>query len=153
MRESKKFFASFYRDSKRNEERRGKGRIACVANRVNHPLPHPPLSHPRMGNSICQPAPLSYLIVRKYKTWSVLAFFKINPPPAQGLNRSGYTFRIAGTNLHRENGSSSFHSSCIIHPVLEDKDDEGWIFRGVEAEDRIDLIVFSILEGSVWTWS
>lgn len=27
-----------------------------------------PLSHPRTGNSICQPPPLSYLIVRKYKT-------------------------------------------------------------------------------------
>lgn len=132
-RRVEKFFASHHLDSKRKEERRSKGEkknhLCC---KQGEPPPllalHPPLSHPRMGNSICQPPPLSYLIARKHKTRSVLAFFKINP--AQGLNRDD----IATNEFAPWKWIVLVPSlPPWVASILEDKDDEGWtrIFRGV----------------------
>lgn len=145
-------FSSYFRRdwiSKRKEERRGKKRekrnhLCCKQSWAQSPCPSP-LSHPRMGNSIYLQPPPAFLFdraqIQNLERASLLHFSKSTP--ARGIGNTAEEPKTPPsrdvTNLHRGNGSPR-----VASLVLEDK---SWIFRGVEAENRIDLIVFSIRKG------
>lgn len=107
-----------------------------------NPLPVP--SQPSAnGKFNLPPASSSFLIWSCANTKPgaslALAFFKINPRTRNWKHGGG----TENTTFQRCNEFAPWKwipSSCIL-------EDKSWIFRGVEAENRIDLIVFSIRKG------
>lgn len=132
------------RKGRKKGEAKGKRRITCVANRVSHPL-----SLLCIHLSAIREWEIQFASLLRFLIWS-----RANTKPGAFLHfskstpRRGWTETISRrTNLHRGNGSSSFHPSPLeLHPSSRIRMTR--VGRGFfEGLDRLNCF----LEGSVWT--